>query len=164
MADDHIERIPLFLSSHGITTFHFERLARHRAVIIRCNGRAGRVVFPITGSHWCRPANTISTIRHVLGVLEAKTATGYRGRPVRRPETSGGARYVSRALVGEAAVPRPDTNLEPLVILKARLDAATAAAEATGEGVSAAGSPARGPVRGALPTPWLGRQTRHLTV
>lgn len=136
MSDEYIERITSYLHSRGITTFHFEHLAKHSAVIIPYNGRLNRVVFPRTGSDWRGPANTVSTIRHVLGLFEQKAPQADASRRVRRKKAAvHRERPVSRPLFTEPATPRPDKFLGPLMILKARFEAAKIA---NGEAATAA--------------------------
>jgi hypothetical protein len=164
MADEYIERITSFLNAHGITNFHFENLAKHPSVVIPYNGRLNRVVFPRTGSDWRGPANTVSTIRHVLGLFEQKAPHADASRRVRRKKTAAHRqRPVSRPSASEPAAPRPDKFLGPLMILKARLEAAKST-ESEAAIAAEAGAPSDKPVRIALRTPWLGKQTRYATI
>jgi hypothetical protein len=164
MADEYIERITSFLTSHGITTFHFEHLAKHRAVVIPYNGRSNRVVFPLTGSDWRGPANTVSTIRHVLGLFQAKAPQAANSRRPHRHKTAAHRqRHVARVTFRETPAPQPDKFLGPLLILKARFEAAKAAADDASAGIELTAPSARS-VRIRLRTPWLGRQTRHATI
>ena len=166
MANEYAEAISSYLTAKSITNFHFDYgRGKHPAVVIQHNNRSYRIVFPLTGSDWRGPANTISTIRHVLGLFETKTlkASGMR-RARRRTTAAHRARHVTSGRVVEPAAPQPDKYFGPLMILKARMEAA----KATTEPVAAAEEPsptsATKPTRIALRTPWLGRQTRYATI
>ena len=162
MADEYIERITSFLDAHQIEDFSFENLSKHRKARITYRGHVYGIVFPKTGSDWRGPANTVSTIRHALGLFEPKASRGEVSRRIRRRKTaSHRARHVSRAPVSEPTRPQPDTFLSPLMILKARLEAANAAAVAAEADSNAS---AAKPIRIALRTPWLGTKTRYATV
>lgn len=165
MADEYIQRITSFLTSHDITTFRFENLAKHRAVIIPYQGRLNRVVFPTTGGDWRGPANTVSTIRHVLGLFETKPSTERRIRKPHKAKTACGRdRQISRTSFVEPAAPVPDKFFAPLMALKARLEAAAnLAAEEAPATQTVIASPAK-PTRVALKTPWLGKHTRYASI
>ena len=167
MVDEYIERITSFLNSHGIATFRFEHLAKHRAVVIPYKGRSNRVVFPLTGSDWRGPANTVSTIRHVLGLFEPKAPQANGARRLRRRKTAAHRqRHVARSSFTnftETVAPQPDRFLGPLMALKARFEASKAAAAEAAAGTEFTAPPAK-PVRIALRTPWLGTQTRYVTI
>jgi hypothetical protein len=162
VADEYIERISPYLISHGITDFRFEKMAKHRAVTIPYKGRSYRVVFPLTGSDWRGPANTISTIRHVLGLFEPKMAPADGVRRMRRKTAVHHVQPAAPKRSPEPTQPRPDRFFGPLMILKARLEAAQVAAEINQAADTV--PPAGKPTRVALRTPWLGRQTRYVTM
>jgi hypothetical protein len=69
MSDDYTAGITRFLDRHGIDNYHFVQRARHRAVVVTHRGKKTTVIFPTSGSDWRGPANTISTLRHALGLL-----------------------------------------------------------------------------------------------
>jgi hypothetical protein len=165
MTDDYVERITKFLTSHGINAFHFEHLAKHRVVIIPHMGRTNRIVFPATGSDWRGSANTVSDIRHVLGLFKTNTFTERRIRKPHRAKTACGRdRKISTPSFIEQTSPAPDKFFGPLMVLKAWLEAA---ANPTVEQVPAdtpVTASATKPTRVALKTPWLGRHTRYALI
>jgi hypothetical protein len=69
MSDDYTAGITRFLERHRIETYRFEKRARHRAVVVTHHGKKTTVIFPTSGSDWRGPANTISTLRHALGLI-----------------------------------------------------------------------------------------------
>lgn len=165
MADDYIDRITRFLKEHDIDRFEFIKLAKHRAVLIQHGGQSHRIVFPATGSDWRGPANAISDIRHTIGCFEA-TAPRIEDsrRPRRRVPHRRQARRASPASFSEPTVPRPDKFFGPLMALKARFEAeATSAGTEVSRKIESA-TPMPTPVRVALRTPWLGKQTRYITI
>ncbi|MCK1471313.1 hypothetical protein [Bradyrhizobium sp. CW10] len=160
MADDYIKKIISFLNAHGIHVYHFERLTKHRAVVVAYGGRLNRVVFPSSGSDWRGPANTLASLRHVLGLFATKAPCRPRRvkRP-RKPDPGRGRPVVCRSL-SEQAAPVQDRYFGPLRLLKARLEAAGPSAnEATGHR-SIAREPMEETTSVALRTPWLGRRQR----
>lgn len=165
MANEYAEAITSYLTAESIHDFHFDyRRGKHPAVVIQHNGRTHRIVFPLTGSDWRGPANTISTIRHVLGLFQTKTATTGARRVRRHSTAARRARHVSRARIIEPATPQPDKFLGPLLILKARLEEAARAAEPVETTEAPPPVSATKPTRIALRTPWLGRRTRYATM
>lgn len=159
--DEYIERITPFLTSHGINDFHFEKLARHRAVTISYDGRLYRVVFPLTGSDWRGPANTISTIRHVLGVFKEK-APQLDGAKSRRRRKKAAHRLQSAmpTYSPTPATQQPDKFIGPLMILKARLEEAGAKDRQSAESTPSAVKRSRICLR----TPWLGKRPRYVSI
>jgi hypothetical protein len=69
MSDDYVTRIELFLERHRIETYRFEKRARHRAVVVAHRGKETTIIFPATGSDWRGPHNTVSSLRHALGLV-----------------------------------------------------------------------------------------------
>ncbi|MCK1471183.1 MULTISPECIES: hypothetical protein [unclassified Bradyrhizobium] len=160
MADDYIKKIISFLNAHGIHDYHFERLAKHRSVVVAYDGRLKRVVFPSSVSDWRGPANTLANLRHALGPFAMKAPRG-RGR-IKRPRKPdpGRGRPVACRSFSERAAPVQDRYFGPLRLLKARLEAAGPSAnEATGHR-SMASEPMEETTSVALRTPWLGRRQR----
>jgi hypothetical protein len=165
MADEYIQRITSFLGSHGISSFNFEHLAKHRAVVIPYQGRLNRVVFPTTGGDWRGPANTVSTIRHVLGLFEAKTSTERRIRKPHKAKTASSRdRQVARASFVESSTPTPDKFFGPLMVLKARMDAAVSLAAEAVPAPRNVTTSRTNRTRVALRTPWLGKHTRYAII
>jgi hypothetical protein len=163
MADPYIERITSFLTSHGLAGFRFEHLAKHRVVVIPYQGRLNRVIFPSSGSDWRGPANTVSNIRHVLGLFEAKTSTERRVRKHKAKTACGHDRQVSSRSFVEPTSPAPDKFFGPLMALKARLEASTNPTAEETAVVQIVVAPSK-PTRVALKTPWLGRHIRYATI
>src|SRR5690348_8611702 len=116
MANEYAEAISSYLTAKSITNFRFDyRRGKHPAVVIQHNGRSHRIVFPLTGSDWRGPANTISTIRHVLGLFETKTPNTNGSRRARRRKAAVRlARHAPQGRVAETATPQADKFYGPL--------------------------------------------------
>jgi hypothetical protein len=64
--DDYVTKISRTLSAHGITSWHFERTRRHRAVRVTHGGRTITVTFPSSGSDWRGARNATADLRRAL--------------------------------------------------------------------------------------------------
>ncbi len=160
--DAYIESISRFLDQKGIATYHFERRAKHRAVMIDHDGHVYMVVFPASGSDTRGPLNAVSTIRHVLGLVDASShsdpiaARGPRRQKLRRarPANLPAPRFAPR----EPSAETEDRFYAPLERLKAQLAAAAATTGARPPLVTPPTQPAQQRVR--LLTPYLGHRQR----
>ena len=163
MSNEYIDRITRFLKQHDIDRFEFVQLTKHRAVLIQHGGKSHRVVFAATGSDWRGPENTISDIRHTLGLFDVKPRLASGCRHARRQRMSSRrTRQTSSMPSSEQHIGRrPDKFFGPLMVLKAQFDEEAVADMAQ---AIAATAPKPEPIRIALRTPWLGKQTRHTTI
>jgi hypothetical protein len=69
MSDDYVKRIQSFLDRNGIDDYHFVQRAKHRAVLVRHRGKSTTIIFPLSGSDWRGPRNTITSLRRALGLV-----------------------------------------------------------------------------------------------
>lgn len=147
MADEYLQKIEQFLNRHDIKTYRFERRAKHRAVMVQHNnGKACCVIFPTTGSDWRGPANTVSELRHALGLFIAHANDNKQRKPPKPAKPRRAVHRGPRPVSCEEPISRVDKFHAPLMLLKARLLAAAAAAEPTKVNTAgAAGHPAGQP-------------------
>jgi hypothetical protein len=76
------QRIAALLTQHGITDFRFQRRAKHPAVVIHHGGVVHLHVFPGTPSDTRSILNTLSDLRHALGLMAPAPVKG--NKPARR--------------------------------------------------------------------------------
>jgi hypothetical protein len=68
--DDYTDRIEALFDDHGIVVW-FARGRKHRSVTVTHAGRTQTFFFPLTGSDWRGPHNTVSGLRRALGLRGA---------------------------------------------------------------------------------------------
>jgi len=73
--DDYTQAIERFLADHNISTYEFKPRRKHRALVVEFGGRTHLVIFPFSGSDWRGPAQAVTTLRHVLGLVGTKVAS-----------------------------------------------------------------------------------------
>jgi hypothetical protein len=67
--NDTTKAIERFLADHNITTYRFDRRARHYAVIVTDGGRDCTVIIPTSSVNRRVPYYAVSNLRHALGLV-----------------------------------------------------------------------------------------------
>ncbi len=161
---DYVERIERFLEDHQIEDYHFELRAKHLQIKGTSKGKAFCVTFPKTGSDQRGSLNTVSQLRHALGLVGAKAGTdshSERGKRTRRHKRA--ARSSCQPHKSEPVV-RVDRYYAPLEIIRERLVATKDELKAMGTPDSNAVIKPAAPQVTRLLTPWLGKRVRFATI
>jgi hypothetical protein len=68
MANDFEARIERLMSTNNIPAWRYARRGKHRAVVVRHNGRDQTFIFPLSGSDRRGPRNLAAFMRRRLGL------------------------------------------------------------------------------------------------
>jgi hypothetical protein len=69
VSDDYVVSIKRFLDHCQIDDYRFVHRRKHRAVVVTHLGKECTFIFPTSGSDWRGPRNTITSLRHALGLV-----------------------------------------------------------------------------------------------
>jgi hypothetical protein len=69
MSCDYRNQVGQFLAKHGIENWHIERRRRHRAVVVKHQGRVVTIMIPTSPSNRWGPQRALSDLRHALGLV-----------------------------------------------------------------------------------------------
>jgi hypothetical protein len=158
---EYVERIERFLEDHRVEDYHFEHRAKHLQIKGTSKGKAFCVTFPKTGSDHRGSLNTVSQLRHALGLVGAKAGIDSHSECVKRTKRHKRAAQVTCQPHKSEPVVRVDRYYAPLEIIRERL---VANANAVGiPGPNAVVKPAAPQVTRLL-TPWLGKRVRFAAI
>ena len=162
--------IAQFLDHHGVE-YRFEPRAKHDAVKFQFNGNACVFVFPRTGSDWRGPANAITQLKRLMGLVNAANDNKDfkpQDRAKHRRSRSAVSRMPFMSTI-EPPVVRADRWFSHLQIIRDRLVAASEKPTVTpsvndNKEREALFSRQHTGERVRLITPWLGRRVRFTKI